>query len=176
MILHLATRALLGTVFLAAGIPKSLDHQAFVVAVDAYALLPRAVVPPFAAALPWLEIAIGLFLLVGLFVRVAGAASAGLAAMFIVALAQAKVRGLAIDCGCFGGGGAGSGVTWWEILRDVPLLLAGGFLAWRPRGPLQLDRQLMREADDHEEGERVQHEPEDRASRAERSAPPRGSC
>jgi len=54
-------------------------------------------------------------------------------------MAQAKARGLEIDCGCFGGGGAGEGVTWWDIARDVPILLAGIYLAVRPRGPLQLD-------------------------------------
>jgi uncharacterized membrane protein YphA (DoxX/SURF4 family) len=155
MILHLGARALLGGVFLWAGIAKALDHQAFVVAVDAYALLPKALVPPFAAALPWVEIAIGLFLVLGLFVRFAGATSAALLAMFVVALVQAKARGLAIDCGCFGGSGAGGVVTWWDIVRDAPLLVAGGFLAWRPDGPLQLDRQLIREDDDDAQEERV---------------------
>ena len=37
----------------------------------------------------------------------------------------AKARGLAIDCGCFGGGGTGDGVTWWDIARDIPIVLAG---------------------------------------------------
>jgi hypothetical protein len=59
--------------------------------------------------------------------------------VFIAAMGQAKARGLQIDCGCFGGGGAGAGVSWFDILRDVPIALAGAYLAVRPRGPLQLD-------------------------------------
>jgi len=44
---------------------------------------------------------------------------------FVVAMAQAKARGLAIDCGCFGGNGTGTGVTWFDLIRDVPLFAAG---------------------------------------------------
>ncbi len=78
-----------------------------------------------ASLLPWLEIGVGVLLILGLFVRFAGIATAVLASVFIVALVQAKARGLAIDCGCFGGGGAGDGVTWWDIARDIPIVLAG---------------------------------------------------
>jgi uncharacterized membrane protein YphA (DoxX/SURF4 family) len=109
-------------------------------------VLPRALVPAVAAALPWMEMVLAAFLILGLFVRFAGWASAGLMMVFLAALAQAKARGLAIDCGCFGGGGAGAGVTTWDIVRDVPLLGVAAFLAWRPEGPLQLDRHLLEEA------------------------------
>jgi uncharacterized membrane protein YphA (DoxX/SURF4 family) len=104
-------------------------------------------VDPVAAALPWVEISLGAFLLVGLYVRSAGAAAAALVVGFLVALAQAKARGLAIDCGCFGGGGAGGGVGWLDLLREIPLIGAGVFLAWRPSGPLALDRHLHQEVD-----------------------------
>jgi uncharacterized membrane protein YphA (DoxX/SURF4 family) len=92
-----------------------------------------------AVALPWLEIGIAVLLVLGLFTRVAGVSTAVLASVFVAGLAQAKARGLSIDCGCFGGGGAGAGVTWADIARDIPLIGAGAFLAWRPRGPWQLD-------------------------------------
>ena len=101
--LSLATRLVLAVVFLWAGLAKASDHQSVVLAVDAYRLLPRALVDPVAAALPWVEISLGAFLLLGLYVRFAGAAAAALVTGFLIALAQAKARGLAIDCGCFGG-------------------------------------------------------------------------
>ncbi|HYT78137.1 MAG TPA: DoxX family protein [Actinomycetota bacterium] len=142
-LLALACRLGVGAVFLWAGVVKSLDRQDAVLAVDAYRLLPRALVTPVAAALPWVEISFGLFLLVGLFVRFAGAGTAVLTLAFVVALVQAKARGLAIDCGCFGGGGAGAGVGWFDIVRDLPLLFGGLYLVLRPGQRLQLDQLLF---------------------------------
>jgi hypothetical protein len=97
----------------------------------------------------------------GLFVRFAGIATAALASAFIVALVQAKARGLAIDCGCFGGGGTGDGVTWLDIARDIPIVLAGIYLARRPVGPLQLDNLL---------GVMEDHDGEDRGSNQTRTS------
>jgi uncharacterized membrane protein YphA (DoxX/SURF4 family) len=145
---HLAARLLLAVVLLWAGLAKASDHQSVVLAVNAYRLLPQALVDPVAAALPWVEIALGGFLLLGTYVRFAGAAAAVLVVGFLVALAQAKARGLAIDCGCFGGGGPGDGVGWLDLFREIPLIAAGAFLAWRPSGPLVLDRYLQREVDE----------------------------
>lgn len=134
-----------------AGLAKAFDSQGSIVAVDAYDVLPGSAVRVVAAVLPWVEIGVALLLVVGLFVRFAGIATAVLAAVFIAGLAQAKARGLAIDCGCFGGGGAGDGVSWWDIARDVPVLFAGLYLAARPHGPLQIDNVLVDLEEDHGE-------------------------
>jgi len=143
--LALACRLGVGGVFVWAGAAKSLGRQDTILAVDAYRMLPRGLVTPVATALPWIEIAVGVFLLSGLFLRFAGVGSALLTLGFVVALAQAKARGLPIDCGCFGGGGPGDGVGWFDILRDLPVLFAGLFVAWRPGKWLQLDRLLAPE-------------------------------
>jgi uncharacterized membrane protein YphA (DoxX/SURF4 family) len=143
--LDLLARAGAGSVFLYAGVVKAMDRQAMVLAVHGYRLAPKALEKPIATGLPWLEIALGAFLLLGLFTRFAGGGVALLSLVFVVAMAQAKARGLAIDCGCFGGNGTGTGVTWFDLIRDVPLLAAGAFLAWRVRGPFRLDRFLSEE-------------------------------
>jgi len=139
---RLLVRALPAGLLLWAGLAKAFDRQGSILAVDAYDVLPQVLVRPVAALLPWLEIGVGVLLILGLFVRFAGLATAVLGATFIAALAQAKARGLAIDCGCFGGGGPGDGVSWWDISRDVPVVLCGLFLAARPRGPFQLDNRF----------------------------------
>jgi uncharacterized membrane protein YphA (DoxX/SURF4 family) len=140
--LHVACRLLVGGVFVAAGASKAFDHQAMLVAVDAYELLPAGLVGPVAAALPWIELAVGAALLAGYALRAAAGTAGVLLVGFLVALGQAKARGLAIDCGCFSAGGPGDGVSWWEIIRDIPLLVAAGWLWHRPDGPLSLDTAL----------------------------------
>lgn len=136
---RLACRLVPAGLLLWAGLAKALERQESILAVAAYDVLPEVLVRPVATILPWVEIGVAALLVLGLFVRFAGVSTAVLAAVFIAGMAQAKARGLDIDCGCFGGGGAGEGVTWWDIARDVPILLAGVYLAVRPRGPLQLD-------------------------------------
>lgn len=131
-----------------AGVAKAFDRQSSILAVDAYDVLPQGLVRPVAAVLPWIEIGVAVLLVLGLFVRFAGIATAVLAGVFIAAQAQAKARGLAIDCGCFGGGGPGEGVSWRDIARDVPILLAGIYLALRPHGPWQIDNVFEEREDD----------------------------
>jgi uncharacterized membrane protein YphA (DoxX/SURF4 family) len=141
--LRLTCRLLPAALLLWAGLTKVFDRQGSILAVDAYDVLPGDVVRFVALVLPLVEIAVAMLLILGLFVRFAGVATALLAAVFIAGLTQAKARGLEIDCGCFGGGGPGTGVTWWDIMRDVPIVLCGLYLAARPRGPLQLDNRFL---------------------------------
>lgn len=166
MALHLVARALPAALLLWAGLAKVGDRQGSILAVDAYDVLPAALVEPVAILLPWAEIAVGALLVLGLFVRVAGLGTAALTVAFIAGMSQAKARGLAIDCGCFGGGGPGEGVSWWDIVRDVPMLAAGAYLAWRPRGPLSLDAYFLPEDDDEQDEARTFAGP-----RAEREGP-----
>ncbi len=98
----LVSRAVVGVVFLAAGISKALDMTAFAGEISAYQMMPTALVQPMAIALPLLEILIGVYLLVGLMQRWAAGAAGVLLLVFIAAMASALVRGLTLDCGCFG--------------------------------------------------------------------------
>src|SRR4051794_28714135 len=127
-------RLLLGGVFVVAGVLKMPDPAAAVRAVRAYRLLPELLVGPVAFGLPVLEIAVGLALLLGVFVRTAAIASAVLLVVFIGAVGSAWARGLQIDCGCFGNGGrvaAGKPPSPLEVIRDAgPLLVAVVVAGW----------------------------------------------
>jgi uncharacterized membrane protein YphA (DoxX/SURF4 family) len=155
---HLLCRAFPAALFLWAGLAKAFDRQGSILAVDAYDMLPDGAVRVVATVLPWIEVGLGLLLILGLFTRFAGLGTAVLGTVFIAAMAQAKARGLQIDCGCFGGGGAGDGVSWFDIGRDVLLTLAAAYVAFRPVGPLRLDAFLepidVTEDDDGEHLER----------------------
>jgi uncharacterized membrane protein YphA (DoxX/SURF4 family) len=136
-----AARLLLGGVFVVAGVLKVPDPAAAVRAVRAYHLLPETLVAPVAFGLPVVEIAVGLVLLAGVFVRTAAIASAVLLVVFLAAVGSAWARGLQIDCGCFGNGGqvaAGETAYPAEVLRDAALLLVALALARWPRSRLAL--------------------------------------
>jgi uncharacterized membrane protein YphA (DoxX/SURF4 family) len=126
----------LAAVFLVSGVLKAIDPDATYVAVRAYDLLPKLGVALVAGLLPWLEIAIGLLLLVGIATRAVAIASTVLLLAFMAGVTQAWARGLSIDCGCFGGGGAvdpGQTTYGLELLRDAGFLLLAGWLVVRPR-------------------------------------------
>ncbi|WP_233712538.1 MauE/DoxX family redox-associated membrane protein [Kribbella turkmenica] len=138
----LVARLGLGGVMLVAGALKVTDPETASQAVRAYDLLPSALVAPVGWGLPFLEIAIGLLLIVGFGVRAAAVAAGVFMMVFIAAVTSAWVRGLAIDCGCFGGGGAvAPGETKYlqEILRDVGLLLLAVWLWLSPVSKFALE-------------------------------------
>lgn len=139
--LGLVARLVTGGVWLWAGLIKLPDLASSVVAVRAYQLLPEAVVPAVGHLLPPLEVLIGLCLLLGIWVRPAALVSSLLFVGFIVAIASLWARGLEIDCGCFGSGGARPGASAkypWEIARDVALLAASVWLVIAARTPWSL--------------------------------------
>jgi uncharacterized membrane protein YphA (DoxX/SURF4 family) len=138
----LIVRIGLAVVWLVSGVIKVSDHNQTYIAVQAYDLLPSSISSVVAGALPFLELALGVLLLVGLGTRIAGVVSAVVLVAFIGAVAQSWARGLTIDCGCFGGGGqVASGQTRYpqEIARDIGFLLLAVWLTVRPRSLWSLD-------------------------------------
>jgi uncharacterized membrane protein YphA (DoxX/SURF4 family) len=132
-------------VWLVSGWLKAADPDQTYVAVRAYDVLPTAGVDVVAALLPWLELALGVLLLAGIGTRAVAILSAALLLVFVAGVAQAWVRGLSIDCGCFGGGGAvepGQTTYVQELLRDAGFLLMAGWLIARPRTLFALDDRL----------------------------------
>jgi uncharacterized membrane protein YphA (DoxX/SURF4 family) len=138
----------LAAVWLTSGSIKLADPGQTYLAVKAYQLLPDAVVHPVATALPLLELALGVLLLVGLLTRLAAVVSAVVLVLFIAGVSQSWARGLTIDCGCFGGGGqVAAGQTQYpqEIARDVGFIVLAGWLILRARTRLSVDGWLRSE-------------------------------
>jgi uncharacterized membrane protein YphA (DoxX/SURF4 family) len=132
----------LAAVWFVSGAIKASDLNQTYVAVQAYDVLPAGVVSGVASAVPFIELALGLLLLLGLGTRLVAALSAMVLLAFVAAIAQAWARGLSIDCGCFGGGGqVAPGQTEYlqEIVRDVLFLALAGWLLVRPRSLLSMD-------------------------------------
>jgi uncharacterized membrane protein YphA (DoxX/SURF4 family) len=136
----------LAAVWLASGTLKAIDPDQTYVAVKAYDVLPKGGIEIVAALLPWVELAFGVLLLIGAGVRVIGVLSLMLLAVFMAGVVQAWARGLSIDCGCFGGGGAvdpGDTAYVQEVLRDTGFALLACWLVVRPRTLASLDSRLV---------------------------------
>jgi uncharacterized membrane protein YphA (DoxX/SURF4 family) len=150
----LLARWVLGGVWLYAGGVKLGDPWASVAAVRAYDLLPGSTVVFVGHALPILEVALGACLVLGLLTRAAAALSAALMLVFVAGIASVWMRGIEIDCGCFGGGGASAGAASaypLEIARDLGLTALALFVLALRRTPLTIDRVLLPRATELEE-------------------------
>lgn len=142
----LVARLGLGGVWIYAGWLKVDDLDASVQAVRAYQILPYEVADVVGRVLPMLEVVLGVCLVLGLLVRGSGVLSALLQLAFIAGIVSVWVRGISIDCGCFGDGGYDPDAESkypWEIARDTGLLLLSLFLVRWPRTALALDNVLF---------------------------------
>lgn len=141
-----AVRLGLAAVWLIAGASKVGDLAASGRSVAAYRVMPFDVAKVIGAALPFVELALGVLLLVGLATRLSAGLSALLLVVFIAGISSAWARGLSIDCGCFGSGGdlaPGESPTYGpEILRDIGFLALAGFLLIWPVSRLSVDSWL----------------------------------
>ncbi|HZX98630.1 MAG TPA: MauE/DoxX family redox-associated membrane protein [Dermatophilaceae bacterium] len=142
----LLARLILGIVLIWAGVAKVTKPALSARAVRAYQILPYDFAGYVGYALPVLEILVGLLLVAGLFTRASAVVGGLLMLAFIIGISWAWAHGLALDCGCFGGGGtiAASQTQYpLEILRDVGLLVCAAWLIVRPRTAYSLDYRLF---------------------------------
>jgi uncharacterized membrane protein YphA (DoxX/SURF4 family) len=100
--LHLALRLFLGATFIASAVTKLPMQTRFIDVVKDYHMLPDSLAYAYGAALPWLELLIGVYLLLGVLLRINALATLLIAATFMVANIGAIVKGME-HCGtCFG--------------------------------------------------------------------------
>lgn len=141
--LGLISRLVLGGVLFIAGYLKVGTPDKSQMAVRAYEVLPISLANLIGLLLPYVEIGIGLLLILGVYTRICAALGGAIMVIFIVAIAQAWARGLTIDCGCFGGGGqvAASETKYLsEIIRDTGLVLLALYLIRYPNTKFSIDK------------------------------------
>lgn len=113
-------RIVLGILFIYASYDKIRNPWDFAAIIRNYEMLPAELTNLPALFLPWLEFYCGLFLLLGIFIRSSALLVSSMLIFFIVALVQALMQGLDIDCGCYGGSRK-IGII--RIFEDVLLLI-----------------------------------------------------
>lgn len=113
----------LGVMFLYSAWGKIQDPGAFQTAVDNYRMLPSAVTALFAASMSMAELIVGAMFIFSKWTREAAFATAVMLAMFIIALAQAQIRGLDISCGCFSEEEKNPHDVLFALVRDIVLVI-----------------------------------------------------
>jgi uncharacterized membrane protein YphA (DoxX/SURF4 family) len=137
-----------GGFLLYAGGIKAFDPASSANATAAYKILPTDLAHFFGYILPWFEVALAVFLILGIFIRPAAIASGLLMLMFIGAIASVWARGMLIDCGCLGGGGAIDPSKATEariayavdIARDLAFVGMCAYIFKYPYGKFSLDK------------------------------------
>ncbi len=118
----LALRLLLGAVFIYAAYTKLRQSWLlFALSIDSYQLLPEWAVFAVARTLPLFELALGILLITGIWLRYLSIVGAAILGLFFSVMVVSYFRGAGIDCGCCGVGEPLSART---LARDGVLLAA----------------------------------------------------
>ena len=120
-------RIFLGFIFLIASIDKIVDPAGFARDISNYHVVPFGLENIIAIVLPWLELLIGLGLILGIMVDGASVISGILLILFIILIFQATIRGFNFECGC--GLKEGELVGWRKIFEDL-IYLFGSYIVW----------------------------------------------
>ena len=124
------TRIILGAVFLWASFGKIMEPGDFARSISNYHIVPFGIENIIALILPWLELLIGMGLILGIMVDGSVQISAILLIMFILMIGQAMLRGFNIECGCGLKEGEMIGLN--KILENI-VFIGGAYIVMQRR-------------------------------------------
>ena len=129
-VIFLLSRLFLGGIFAYASYDKIIHPVPFAEIVYNYQILPDALVNIVSLFLPWIELLVGLSLILGVWLPGAVLICNLLLLAFFSTLVFNIARGLDIDCGCFtvSAGSSSGGHMLWYFFRDGFFLFVALFL------------------------------------------------
>lgn len=139
----LTVRVLVGALFVAAGVLKVGHFNDLAAAIAGFRILPEPVIAPLAVILPFFEIGLGVYLILGLFTRITAIVAAVQLLLYSGAIASAVIRHIPANCGCFGPQDQAP-ADWPHVLIDLALSGVCAAIAWRAPGLLALDQRIKR--------------------------------
>ncbi len=123
-------RLILGFLFIYASLDKIIYPSKFAEVIYNYRLLPVELVNICAILVPWIEVFIGVMLLIGIWVDASAFMLSSITFVFTFLIISAIFRGLNIECGCFSLDAEGSLVSWKRVIEDIFILIGGLYLVW----------------------------------------------
>lgn len=100
--LILLARLFIALIFIFSGIEKISSPDRFAESIINYKLFPIFSINIFAIVISWLELTTGMLLLFGIWIKENAAILEVLLFLFTLLVSVSVMRGLNIDCGCFG--------------------------------------------------------------------------
>ena len=100
-VIALLCRVILGVILIYASIDKIVHPAEFAKVIGNYNVLPFGLENLLGIILPVLELLVGSCLILGIMLDGSAIITAGMMTVFIIALSQAMIRGIDINCGCF---------------------------------------------------------------------------
>lgn len=137
--LLLTCRFVAGGASLLAGVLKLRNPDVFMLSIKGFDLAPAVVIPFAAYLVPWLEVTCGLLLFYGLWARAAAMVATVLYSAFTLAVVSAILRGMSLDCGCFGDFFGPSKIGWFTVARNGVFIAAAALVWWRGPGLVSMD-------------------------------------
>lgn len=113
----LVSRLLTAGLFLWAASVKLAEPRDFLFSIKGFKILPEthAMLEAFAFMVPWTEAVCAVALIAGFWARSAAIVIVGMLVVFIGAILSVLIRGMSVECGCFG---------------DFSLLCSSGEIGW----------------------------------------------
>lgn len=137
----LFARLCVGGVFLASAVTKMMDREGTAVSMSRYPFLPSGFGRFIAYTFPYLELAVGVMLVLGLFTRYAAIASVGMYVLFTGLITYDLTRGQNQSCHCFGRLSAEK-LTPVAVVRNLLLLALSGLVFFAFDGWVAIDASL----------------------------------
>lgn len=105
-------------------------YQNFLYVIQSYDVFPVIAEKAAAHIVPWLELFLGIFIIIGLWLKQCLKALSVLITGFILIVSQALIRGLPIDeCGCFGER-LSLPLTTVLLMDSILLVVVGTMILW----------------------------------------------
>jgi uncharacterized membrane protein YphA (DoxX/SURF4 family) len=125
-ILHWTCRLGLAGIFFYTGSIKIQSPLQFAVTLSGYKIFPTWMIMPLTDYFPWVEITLGILLIIGWKIRYVALGACALLASFSTLLTITYFRGIPANCGCFS---FEDSITPLAILRDGLILIPAIYLA-----------------------------------------------
>ncbi len=130
------------------GLAKIADPVRTLLTFREFQLLPGPLEVFLAVYIPWLEFILGLSTILGILYRTSAFLIAGLNILFILAIGSLLVRGIKVDCGCFGLMAdllhLPDQADWKAIVRNLIFIGMALFISGSEASPFSLENYLRK--------------------------------
>lgn len=152
----LIARLVIGVVFIMFGMDKISAPKDFAMSIMKYEMMPVAFVNVFALILAWLEVIVGICMVLGVRIKANALIIGALNVMFMTAISYALIAGLNINCGCSANS---KPISFYKLIEDGIYLALAVLVYMFPRREFTLEWFVANDIESHQSQVQIQSEP-----------------